>query len=167
MERNGLTYQQKLAWSLLHDGLDTIREGTDRIEKRGERVFAGSSAAVATLAAVNLLPQSIEDASRAQGVLLATLCASLLVMFRFAAQLWQSRTRAVPGSADVDALYDQYIAQSMDDAFNTAMLSTEKALEITFKVNEARAKTLGRMVATLHFQAANIILLVLAKVFGW
>ena len=164
-ENTKLTFQQRLVWERLHDGLKTIELANDSLESRAGKVIAGSTGVVSAIAGFNLLPDAIAATGRAESVILVALCASVLVMFWFAAELWSQRPICVPGDGDVDDLYNEYIAKTPDEAFNNALMDMAKAFEHAKWVNKAKGKELRNMYIVLQGQIVIVGLGVLVKAF--
>lgn len=165
MEKNGRTYQQNLVLERLCEGLKTVEQANDKLETRASKIVAGSTGAIAAITGVNMFPKSMVDVGRAEAIILALLCGSVLVMFWYAAKLWGPQPSAVVTSHDTKLLYEQYIAKPEDVAFNNALIDSAKAFEHANWVNGIKGQEIRHMLYVLQ---AQVILLgsgVLLKVF--
>ena len=166
MKENGRTYQQNLVFERLSDGLKTIESANDNLEARASKLVAGSTGAIAAITGVSMFPKSMVEVGRADAIILALLCGSVLVMFWYAAKLWGPRPAAVVTGHDTDVLYDQYIAQPEDVAFNNALIDTAQAFKHAKWVNEIKGKEIRHMFIVLQAQVILLGVGVLIKVFS-
>ncbi|QDS95913.1 hypothetical protein FF011L_47140 [Roseimaritima multifibrata] len=165
-EKSDLTFQQMMVWERLHDGLKAIEDANDNLESRAAKIIAGSTGAIGAIAGFNLLPQSIVDTGRIESIFLAVLCASVLVLFWFAAKLWSQRSLCVPINGDVDDLYNDFIAKTQNEAFNNALIDTAKAFEHAKWVNGIKGSELRRMYIVLQSQLVIVGVGVVIKAFS-
>lgn len=165
MKENGRTYQQNLVFERLCDGLKTIESANDNLEARASKIVAGSTGAITAITGVSMFPKSLVEVGRAEAVILALLCVSVLVMFWYAAKLWGPRPTSVATSHDTNVLYDEYIAKPEDVAFNNALIDTAKAFEHAKWVNEIKGKEIRHMFIVLQAQVLLLGVGVLVKVF--
>jgi len=165
MQNNGRTYQQNLVWSRLSDGLKDVQLANENLENKATKIVAGSTGAIAAIAGVNMLPQALNEVGHLEGIILAMLCASVLVMFWYAAKLWGPQPTSVTTTSDVNRLFDEYIAKPEDVAFNNALIDTAKAFEHAVWVNKIKGSELRHMFIVLQSQVAVLGFGVLLKAF--
>ena len=165
MNENGRTYQQKLVWAQLMDGLKSLEAANDSLVARATNLVAASSGAIAMLTGIGILPKSIVSLHLFEAVIIILLCVTVLIMLWLVANLWAPRSSSILTSTDTDVLYDNYIAQNEDEAYNRALVSATKALEIEIAVNKKQGQTVMYLLRLVATQVAILVIGVLAKVF--
>ena len=79
-------------------------------------------------------------------------------MYWFATQVWGASLKAMPGSHDVNELYEQYIAKSEDEAYNNSLIDLAYALRGCVYENARKSNLVDNVVKTFQVQLALLAL---------
>jgi hypothetical protein len=94
-------------------------------------------------------------------LLLVGLMAMFLLILTKAAKMWSPKMVMAPGSQDVEAMYEKYISQGPDMAFNKALIDLVHSVELAQKVNNQKIDGLNWLVRLLQAQVLLLIVTVL------
>ena len=150
---NGRSYQQQLVAKRLHDNWEKTLKYNDDLDKRATLITSASSIVVGIVAAAKFLPNHSSSFS-VESVLLGVVCLCSVVMYWYAIQVWRTSLKAMPGTTDVMALYEQYIALSEDEAYNNGLIDLSHALSECVAENERKAGMVEKVVRVLQVQVA-------------
>lgn len=156
------TWQQQFVFKRLQENLDSVTRFNEKLDSRATLITGASSVIVGIVVAARFLPQQVTDARRIETFLLGIVCLFSVGMFWFAARAWSFNSKSLPGSDDVSELYDQYIALSMNDAFNHALIDSAWALKRSVAVNVTKGNAVEKMLRLFQYQIG-----VLALAIGW
>ena len=154
---NERTYQQQIVEERLLDNWEKTVKYNDDLDRRTTVITSASTIVVGIVAAGKFLPDHSKALS-VESVLLGLVCLASVVMYWFATQVWGASLKAMPGSHDVNELYEQYIAKSEDEAYNNSLIDLAYALRGCVYENARKSNLVDNVVKTFQVQLALLAL---------
>lgn len=144
-----LTYQQQLVFERLQDTWERILKYNEDLDKRATLITAASSVIVGIVAAAKFLPKE-NNSSDFESVLLGCVCGASVLMYWNASIVWSLTKKPMPGTFNVRELYEEYIAQDENTAFNNALIDLSDAVKVCTEENMKKSQFVDNI--TLWFR---------------
>jgi len=152
-----ISYQQTLVFSQLKELYDTTHKSNDILDKRANHLVAVSGAIAAFVGGAKSLP--IGDASpgaTAETLLLLLMFVFCIALLHVAARIWKPTNKEIPGTYDTDVLFDDYINQSEDNAYNKVLVDLSACIATALTINTKKASGIDLMLLLLQLQVCAL-----------
>lgn len=156
-----LNYQQQTVMERVQRQLDVLYECNEALRKKTITVCTISTAIVGIVSAAKFLPDH-STGFDVESILLSIVVFLSALMYLFATAALLPGKAPIPGSRDTDELFDEFLVQDGETAFNNFLIDSCEACNIAFDQNATNEKNLKRVLITLQIQIC-----VLALAVGW
>lgn len=159
-----LSYQQQLVYDNRELALNKVGEANDHLDNKAKTLLTAASLVTGLVAGAKFLPESWVSTVGAltlktlvPDLLLVAVLGLFLLLIWQAIQVWTPKDAPSPGPNDPQALYDDYIALTVDDAFNHALIDITGCIGDAQDANAQKSRSLRRMGTLFQIQAGLLM----------
>ena len=135
----------------LKDSIEFVHKLNSKLETRASIITGGSAALVAIVSAAEFLPKTTQTSSF-EATCLGTIVLCTVLMFYFASKVWSPSAKVMPGTTDVQKLYDKFLSQDETVATNNMIIDLAAALEKMTDANYEKSESVEKMVMIVQGQ---------------
>lgn len=147
-----LSYQQQLVYDGRELALNKIGEANDHLDNKAKTLLTAASLVTGIVAGAKFLPEawgskigSFASKTLVPDLLLVAVLGMFLLLIWQAIQVWNPKDAPAPGPNDPQDLYDDYIALTVDEAFNHALIDITGCIADAQDTNAEKSGSLQRM----------------------
>ena len=158
---DGLSYQQQLVYDNRELALNKIGEANDHLDNKAKTLLTAASLVTGLVAGAKFLPETwggtFAFKTFVPDLLLVAVLGLFLLLIWQAIQVWTPKDAPAPGPNDPQDLYDDYIALTVDEAFNHALIDITGCIEDGQDTNAEKSEPLQRMGTIFQIQAGLLM----------
>jgi hypothetical protein len=155
--------QREFVVQRLRDSIEFVHKLNAKLETRASIITAGSAALVGIVSAAEFLPKT-QSTSTLESTCLGVVVLCTVIMFFFASKVWSPSDKVIPGTTDVQKLYEKFLSQDETVATNNAIIDLAASLEKMRDVNNQKSESVEAMIMIVQVQFMALGVVVLGSV---
>lgn len=149
-----LAIQQQMVFDRIKSNFDIVRDANHRLESKASIMVAGSAALTGFVTGANVWPGTLDSLTGGEIAAILAFCATGFAMFWYASKMWGPSPLCMPGANDTNLLYDNFITQEIDVAFDHMLTDLSNAIDSARLVNMEKTEAIRSMLTVLQLQIA-------------